>query len=297
MSNETNLTERIGSYPFVTLGHKSRGWHGFEALTYKLAVTHEYPIQKNVCYWARLTLVMHLHGEPNQIEASEGKRWKRCVSQPGGIFFSEGNAPKRMMWTKPSSNLAMSLDHTFLATIASEISRGDPARLAIGHHSYFRDALLAQMGYAVAALLADDSVGGRLYGESLAVSIAHHLLYHYAGKQTAQPVPKGMTHSALQCALDYMHAHYAENFSLAEVAAAAGLSIAHFSRLFRQATGQSPSQYLIQLRCEKACALLQSGRYTVTEAAHAVGFFDHSHFLRHFKRLFRATPRAWLSAQ
>jgi AraC-like DNA-binding protein len=75
------------------------------------------------------------------------------------------------------------------------------------------------------------------------------------------------------------------------------MSIAHFSRLFRQATERSPYQYLIQLRCEKACELLASGQYTVTEAAHAVGFFDHSHFIRHFKRQYHVTPSEWLKNQ
>ncbi|MDX2141703.1 MAG: AraC family transcriptional regulator [Chloroflexota bacterium] len=296
MSVETNLAERIGSFPFVTLGRKSQNWKGVEAFIYKLAVPDEFPIQKEVVYWPRITLVMHLEGEPNQLDVGEGKRWQRHVSQPGGIHFSAMNAPKRMHWTKPCTNLSLSLDYALISTIAHEVTSGDPTRLvnALGHHRYFRDALLAQMGYMVAKLLTDESEGARLYGESLAVSIAHHLLYHYTDKPMVPLVPREMTNSNLQRALDYIHAHYDQDFSLGDLAEATGFSIAHFSRLFRQATGQPPYQYLIQLRCEKACALLQSGRYTVTQVAQMVGFFDHSHFLRHFNRIFGVTPHQWL---
>ena len=220
MSDETNLAERIGNYPFVILGHKSQDWQGFECFIYRLDVPDEYPIQKTEVYWPRVTLVMHLNGEPNQLDVGDRRHWKRHISQPGGIHFSGMNAPKRMNWTKPCTNLSMSLDHALISTIAGEVTMGDPALLAIGHHAYFRDALLAQLGYSVAALLTDDGADARLYGESIGVSIAHHLLYRYASKRPAQHVPQGMTDNALQRALDYMHAHSDENISLAELAAA-----------------------------------------------------------------------------
>ena len=51
----------------------------------------------------------------------------------------------------------------------------------------------------------------------------------------------------------------------------AGLSICHFSRQFKQSTGLSPHQYLLQCRVEQAKSLLHEGGLTIAEIAHEVG--------------------------
>jgi AraC family transcriptional regulator len=71
------------------------------------------------------------------------------------------------------------------------------------------------------------------------------------------------------------------------------LSPYHLARLFKQATGDSPHHYLIQVRLTSARALLSagSGQRSLAEIAAAVGFSDQSHLTRHFKRQFGVTPK------
>ncbi len=73
------------------------------------------------------------------------------------------------------------------------------------------------------------------------------------------------------------------------------LSTALATRLFKESTGQSPHQYVVDARVRKARELLTTGKFTISEAAHHVGFVDQSHLTRHFKRVFGLPPKRLLS--
>jgi len=83
-------------------------------------------------------------------------------------------------------------------------------------------------------------------------------------------------------AVDYIHSCFPSAVDLAEVAGAACLSKFHFLRLFKQAYGVSPYQYIQELRLTKAAALLSGTTMTVAEIAGSLGF-DHP---QSFSRLF-----------
>ncbi|WP_426115216.1 helix-turn-helix domain-containing protein [Pseudomonas sp. DSP3-2-2] len=76
----------------------------------------------------------------------------------------------------------------------------------------------------------------------------------------------------------------ATEFSLAALAAEAGMSEFYFSRLFHRATGQSPSQYFIQMRMTVARRLLLKSTLSVIEVALEVGYGSPNHFAHVFKR-------------
>jgi AraC family transcriptional regulator len=292
-----NLSKTIGTFPFVRLGNVSPDWQGLEAFTYRLTVPEEFRTTPPTIFWEHTTLVMHVAGQPNRLEVHDGQRWTKHLSKPGGIHFSPMNTQKLMRWTEPATNIAISVHRNLLTIIAQETMRGDPSRQAIGALSYFEDAFLTQCGYVFAGLLPHEDPADRLYAEALGVTICHHLMRYYAGKPRFQSPPRHVGSAALERAMDYLHAHWSEDVSLMVLAESAGMSMAHFSRLFRQKLGVSPHQYLIRLRCEKACEMLRRGRLTVAEIAQNVGFFDQSHLTRHFKRQYRMTPSEWLASQ
>ncbi len=89
-----------------------------------------------------------------------------------------------------------------------------------------------------------------------------------------------------------MHDNYARNVSLQELADLAELSTFHLSRAFRKAVGVPPHMYQIQVRIARAKTLLARG-VSPASVAHAVGFYDQSHFGQHFKRLVGVTPGAY----
>ena len=71
----------------------------------------------------------------------------------------------------------------------------------------------------------------------------------------------------------------------------------YFSRLFKEATGKSPHQFVIEARVRKAKDLLETGKISISEAAFEVGFVDQSHLTRHFKRVLGQPPKALLRWQ
>ena len=80
--------------------------------------------------------------------------------------------------------------------------------------------------------------------------------------------------------------------TLEQMAAAAHLSVYHFARQFKAATGLPPHQYVILRRVERARQLLQAGTdLSLAEVALHAGFSDQSQLSHHFKRLVGVTPR------
>lgn len=91
-------------------------------------------------------------------------------------------------------------------------------------------------------------------------------------------------------AKDLADARYAEPLGVEQMAAAAGLSRAHFSREFRRAFGESPHSYLLTRRLERAAALLRNTDRSVAEICLDVGLTSVGSFTTSFKRNFGRTP-------
>jgi AraC family transcriptional regulator len=90
--------------------------------------------------------------------------------------------------------------------------------------------------------------------------------------------------------VELVHAEMEGDLSLEELADAAGLSIAHFSEMFRQSTGQSPHQFVLHRRVERAKEMLRAAEMRVLDVAVACGFKTQQHFARVFRQLCGASP-------
>jgi AraC-like DNA-binding protein len=94
-------------------------------------------------------------------------------------------------------------------------------------------------------------------------------------------------------AKDLADARYREPLDVDDMARAAGLSRAHFSREFRSAFGESPHSYLLTRRMERAAALLRSTDRSVAEICLDVGLQSVGSFTTSFKRTYGMTPTAY----
>ena len=94
-------------------------------------------------------------------------------------------------------------------------------------------------------------------------------------------------------AKDLADARYAEPLGVDDLAGAAGLSRAHFSREFRRAFGESPHAYLLTRRLERAAALLRSTDRSVADICLSVGLQSVGSFTTSFTRTFGASPTAY----
>jgi AraC-like DNA-binding protein len=94
-------------------------------------------------------------------------------------------------------------------------------------------------------------------------------------------------------AKDLADARYFEPLDLNDLARAAGLSRAHFSREFRAAFGESPHSYLLTRRMERAAALLRGTDRSVTDICFSVGLQSVGSFTTSFKRTYGVSPAAF----
>ena len=94
-------------------------------------------------------------------------------------------------------------------------------------------------------------------------------------------------------AKDLADARYFEPLDVDDLARAAGLSRAHFSREFRRAFGESPHAYLLTRRMERAAALLRNTDHSVAEICFSVGLRSVGSFTTSFRRIYRVSPTAY----
>jgi len=141
------------------------------------------------------------------------------------------------------------------------------------------DPLSHHMALVLQTACDAEGVAGRLYATTLAEALAVHILRRY--RACADPVhvgPRGLCPAQLQRTLAYIQEHLAEALSLPTLAAVAHTSPAYFARLFKQAMGQTPHQYVIQCRIAAAQRLLTETDLMLSAIGLQVGYADQSHF-------------------
>ena len=103
--------------------------------------------------------------------------------------------------------------------------------------------------------------------------------------QSKQQIPKW-----LERARDFVHAHFTENLTLAQIAESANVHPIHLAREFRKHFHSSTGNYVRELRIELACRELAEMDTPVAHVASTAGFYDQSHFSKTFKRVTGMTP-------
>jgi len=124
--------------------------------------------------------------------------------------------------------------------------------------------------------------------------ILHHLLAHLLFNNTSfSPGQRSNRFHSLDTTITYLHHHVKDRLTLDEIAEYAGLSVSHFSLLFKQQTGHSPMDYFIHLKMQYACGLLTLTTNTVRQIAYELGYDDPYYFSRLFKRVMGVSPNQY----
>ena len=94
----------------------------------------------------------------------------------------------------------------------------------------------------------------------------------------------------VQRTIDRMEQQLHRRLTVTDLAAAAGVSTAQLTRLFRDATGETPAAFLRALRMSRARLLLERTNLSVSEVMTQVGIADRSHFIRDFQQAHGVAP-------
>jgi len=144
----------------------------------------------------------------------------------------------------------------------------------------FRDCLeTLETGYSLPTLI-------------YAAQSAKHILSVLLFRNSALPMKQPSSGQRLDCdvMIQYMRSRLSEPVRLEEFANEAGLSISHFSELFREQVHQSPLSYFTQLKILAACRMLDLTGKSVKVVALETGYIDPYYFSRVFKKIMGISP-------
>jgi DNA-binding GntR family transcriptional regulator/AraC-like DNA-binding protein len=160
---------------------------------------------------------------------------------------------------------------------ALEKGRGREAGLLLRNH------VETFLGYLKRAESDSERHKGPCRGSALVDSYAveHRSLRTYRG---------GLSPARLRRVVQLVQAKMEDELTLDEMAESAGLSTAHFSQMFRKSTGESPHQFVLRNRIERAKQMLRTSEGRVLDVAVACGFKTQQHFARVFRRTSGVTP-------
>lgn len=226
--------------------------------------------------------------------------WKALPIRRGDLILKPGGSSTtelrwRSLSAEPMQTLHVHLSNALLSRTAEEMTDLDPARLTLTGRSGFQDPLLMQIGLALRRELEQQpAAAGKLYAQTAAQMLAVHLLRHYTSPTAPiRDLSHGLTLHQVKQVTDFILAHLNQDISLSVLAQQIGFSPYYFARLFRQATGESPHQFVLHQRIERAKQLLQKADLPLSHIAVESGFANQSHLTEAFKRHLGLTPATY----
>ena len=232
-------------------------------------------------------IVWVISGEAIVEEREIDRDWVTNTVTVGDFFLTRSPTPYEMRWratgAAPFQVMHLYLSVPLFERVAKDLL-GRAAPPALRDVSGGKDEQLSHLLALIHQELTAEGKGSQLFIQGLAQSLAVHLIRNYAsngsggGRQTALPGFK------LRRAVAYLEEHLAEPFNLAKLSEAVGMSEFHFSRLFKKATGLSPSRYFIRQRVARAQLLLQETDTSIIKIGMSVGYSSPSHFAQVFRR-------------
>lgn len=286
-NRENSLPELFIKSP--KLSSRGKMWSGIGLEQHYLppGETPEYSLEK-------FAITINL-GQSFEIERIIDRHIEKGLMFTGAVGLCPIDIPQIIRWNRDTNILILSLEDELLSHHAIELLGTDQYEMF--PHLITQDALIYQMGLKLQEQLKINDSDSRLYAESAATFLVVHLLQNYSiQKALIREYAGGLPKQQLRKVTDYIDVHLTQDISLDAIANYLGISRYHFCRLFKQSTGLSPHQYVIQQRVERAKQLLKRGKLSIAETAIACGFNHQSHLHRHFKRLTGTTPGSFLNS-
>jgi len=260
---------------------KDRHWSGFEAVLYEASAgfSEEQFVRHNVSMQVGRPLLV--------TSRCDGKTLRR-LQVPGDVKIVPPGVPR--VWETESATVKLSMYlGPLLMHSAAEAMGVSLDRVAVAPQLHVRDPRIEHIGWAVKAELETSEPLGRLYGESLGLALASHLLRAYAPAGAAH-CDRRFSRRRLQRVVEYIHEHLSEELSLAQLAQLVDMSPSHFRVVFKRTAGIPVHQYVIRSRVEYATDLIVREGLALSDVALQAGFADQSHMARCMKRLTGVTP-------
>jgi AraC family transcriptional regulator len=210
--------------------------------------------------------------------------------QPGatGIFVPEAFSGRKRLRCTPGRRIVLTIDLDLLTR--KGLVDDDLVTPRLRANPEFYDAELAGVLRAMATEVAQGCPNGRLLAESLSLGVCMHLAQTRAERPRFRREHGRLSPTQIIRIDEMIQAELAAEISLGTLAALAGFSKAHFTRLFKNTTGMSPHRYVLKKRVETASKLVTQSRQPLADIAAASGFASQSHMTEAFSRQLGVPP-------
>jgi len=235
-------------------------------------------------------------------EREVGDSWVTRKLQRGDIFVTRSRTPYELRWKSPAGEeidtilVHLSVDRYLAALDAVYPGKADSVEVV---DFFGRDEALAHLCYVCAELLAARAPGESKHVAALAQFLAAYLAEKYmdaAPEMTRNSFRGGLPIWQIRKVEDYVREKLTEEIPVETLAGLVELSPFHFSRVFKQATGMSPLQFVTRERITRAQQLIRETSRSLIEIALEVGYTSPSHFAQVFRRAVGVTPTEFRSS-
>jgi AraC family transcriptional regulator len=228
-------------------------------------------------------------------EPCYGERWnlrgKRVVfsKRPGTITLLPMGWVPRLRLSSPAEVSVVAFEPKFIESVSDELEQPSSAPF-LGRFD-LEDPELSML----VSLLMQECNSGCLHGGAYAESLAHAIAIRFIHLGRGEP-RRGVTYrhisspQSIRRVLDRMHAEFNTDLSLGTLVAETGYSRRHFLRIFEEATGYTPHQYLLLLRMRRAKELIRKTSMPLVDIAEHTGFSNQSHMSQIFRKHFGSVP-------
>ncbi|MGA2042820.1 MAG: AraC family transcriptional regulator [Roseiarcus sp.] len=243
-------------------------------------------------------VILHLDG-PVGVSRYLGQGQARRVIPPGGLFILPGGADFGVRLEGALESLHVYVRDSVLREVADDLFGAGARPTTLTPRLGDQDPLIERLALNIRGALADADPSASVYVDYLARALSAHLLRAHSSWDgwSAEPrAPGELGRAQLDRVVECMEANLARPLTLADLAAAAGLSQTHFARRFKATTGSAPHQHVMRLRLQRAQRLLRETPRSIAQVAFECGFAHQGHLTRVFNRLAGVTPAAFRRA-
>jgi AraC family transcriptional regulator len=266
------------------------GWRSLYA-----AIMEEAPFEATEAAIHHPSLIYHLTRPTEVSRKINGCAPERLLIGPRRICLTPGSAAARWHHNGRPEILQVYLRRTVYENAVSEMYGCDPAAAEVVPRFAILDPLLEQLAIAVTTSLRNGTAEDGLYIDTLAQMMAVHLARHHSTRSRPLhlTIPQRISGWKMRRLLEFIEENLDGDLSLEAMAAEVQVSPLYLARAFKSAVGQSPHQYVLKRRLERAKDLLRNSDRPIVDVALSSGFSSQSHLSNWFLRQVGVSPAAY----
>jgi AraC family transcriptional regulator len=266
------------------------GWRSLHA-----AILQEAPFEATELPVAHPSLIYHLTRPTEVARKIEGHAAERALIGPRQMCLTPASATTRWSHSGHPEILQIYLRRSLYEAAVAEICGCDGAAAELIPRFAITDPLLEQLAITITNALRDGRSEDGLYIDSVAQMVAVHLarMYSVQSRPVRAEGVASLPAGKIRRLLEFIEENLDGDLSLSAMGAEAEISPLYLARAFRAVVGQSPHQYVLSRRIERAKELLRNTDLPVVDVAFAVGFSSQSHLSHWFVRQLGVSPAAY----